>query len=192
MLSSNHFYYAALNIYAYIHRASLTTIHRVVSTGSPWSWQPVTGDNAKDYYHSGASMITITFPRLPDEINLSTPTCFGGLLAWEVSANYCNTINPAFTISNATPALTCLVVSTDLWGMELHRQVDVGMVVTSGSLHGVMVAYWPVMPAMWVWVPLQAQYFPFSFHTHNTGWYDHNPVQALRCMVVEHTLCMYL
>ena len=49
---------------------------------------------------------------------------------------------------------TYAVVCTDLWGKELHRPVGVGMVMTSGSLHGVMVAQWPGMPEMWVRVLL--------------------------------------
>ena len=35
-------------------------------------------------------------------------------------------------------------------GKVLHKHVGVGIVVTSGSLHGVMVALWPGMPEMWV------------------------------------------
>ena len=57
-----------------------------------------------------------------------------------------------------------VVVCTDLWDKELHTQVGVGIVVTSGSLCGVMVAHWPRMPEMWFRVPLSAQYFPFSSH----------------------------
>ena len=36
-----------------------------------------------------------------------------------------------------------VAVCTDLWGKEMHRQVGVGTMVTSGSLRGVMVAHWP-------------------------------------------------
>ena len=55
-----------------------------------------------------------------------------------------------------------VVVCTDLLSKELHRHVVVGIVVTSGSLHYVMVAHWPRMPEMWIRVPLSIQYFPFS------------------------------
>ena len=41
-----------------------------------------------------------------------------------------------------------VVVCTDLLGKELHRQVSEGIVVTLGSLHGVMVAHWPIIPDM--------------------------------------------
>ena len=51
---------------------------------------------------------------------------------------------------------------TDLSGKELHKQVGVGIVVTSGSLHGVMVTHWSGIPEMWVQLPLEAHYFPFS------------------------------
>ena len=43
-----------------------------------------------------------------------------------------------------------MVVCADLWGKELHRQVGVGMMVTSGSLRGAMVAHWLGMPEMLV------------------------------------------
>ena len=43
-----------------------------------------------------------------------------------------------------------LVVCTDLSCKELHRQVDMGVVMTTGSLCGVMVAHWPRMPDIWV------------------------------------------
>ena len=43
-----------------------------------------------------------------------------------------------------------VVVCTDLWGKELHRQACVAIVVTSGRIHGVMVAHWPGMPEVWV------------------------------------------
>ena len=46
--------------------------------------------------------------------------------------------------------IVIVVVFTDLLGKEPHRQVDVGIVVTSGSLCGVMVAHWPGMPGIWV------------------------------------------
>ena len=43
-----------------------------------------------------------------------------------------------------------VVVCTDLWGKELHRQVGVGMVVTSGSLPGEIVAHWHGKLETWV------------------------------------------
>ena len=49
---------------------------------------------------------------------------------------------------------TYVIVCTDLWGKELHRQAGVGIVVTSGSLSGVMVAHWPGMPNIGVRVLL--------------------------------------
>ena len=49
---------------------------------------------------------------------------------------------------------TSVVVCTDLWGKELHRQVSVGIMVTSGNLHGVILSHWPRMPEMWVQFPL--------------------------------------
>ena len=36
-----------------------------------------------------------------------------------------------------------VAVCTDLRGNDLHRQVGMGTVVTSGSLCGEMVAHWP-------------------------------------------------
>ena len=69
----------------------------------------------------------------------------------------------------------------------MHRQVGVGIVVTSGSLCGVMVAHWPGMPEMWIQFPLYAPYFPFSSQARH--WCDdEDPVQATHCMVVEATL----
>ena len=41
-----------------------------------------------------------------------------------------------------------VVFCTDLRGKELHRQVDMGIVMTSGDLHGVIVAHGPGMPEM--------------------------------------------
>ena len=38
--------------------------------------------------------------------------------------------------------ITSVVVCIDLSGKEPRRQVGVGIVLTSGSLHGVMVAHW--------------------------------------------------
>ena len=57
---------------------------------------------------------------------------------------------------------TTVVVCIDLWGKQPHREVGVSIVVTSGSLHGEVVAHWPGMPDMWVRVQFYAQYFPFS------------------------------
>ena len=72
------------------------------------------------------------------------------------------------------PQNDIVVVLTDLWGKELHRQVCVGIVVMSERVHGVMVAHWPGMPEMWVRVPLLAQYFPFSSHPRHihTNYYN--------------------
>ena len=39
-----------------------------------------------------------------------------------------------------------VVVCADLWGKELHRQVGMGIAVTSG----VMIVHWPEMLEMWV------------------------------------------
>ena len=73
-----------------------------------------------------------------------------------------------------------VVVWADRLGKELHIQVGMGMLVTSGSLYGVMVEHWP---GMW----------DSHFHlAHNTGFYGHNPVPAMHSMVVEPTLCMYM
>ena len=47
-----------------------------------------------------------------------------------------------------------VVVCTELSGKELHSQVDVGIVVTPGSLCGVLIAHWPGIPERWVCVPL--------------------------------------
>ena len=41
-----------------------------------------------------------------------------------------------------------VVVCTGLRGKELHREVGMGIVVTSGSLCGEMVAHWPRMQEM--------------------------------------------
>ena len=43
-----------------------------------------------------------------------------------------------------------VVVCTDLSGKEVHCQVGVGIVVTSGSLSGVIAANWRRIPDMWV------------------------------------------
>ena len=61
----------------------------------------------------------------------------------------------------------------------------------SGSLYGVMVAHWPGIPEMWVRVPLPGTIFPV-FITPATLVADHDPIQAMCCMVVEPTLCMYM
>ena len=53
-----------------------------------------------------------------------------------------------------------VVVCTDLCGKALHRQVGVGIVVTSGSLRCVMVAHWPGMPEIWVQIPALGIVFP--------------------------------
>ena len=45
---------------------------------------------------------------------------------------------------------TSVVGCTELPGKELHGQVGVGIVVTSGTLSGVMVGHWLGMPGMWV------------------------------------------
>ena len=47
-----------------------------------------------------------------------------------------------------------VVVCTELRGKEPRRQVGAGIMVTSGSLHGAIVAHWPGMPEMWVRVLL--------------------------------------
>ena len=47
-----------------------------------------------------------------------------------------------------------VVICTDLSGKELHRQVGIGIVVTTESLCGAMVARWARMPEMWVQFPL--------------------------------------
>ena len=47
-----------------------------------------------------------------------------------------------------------VVVCTDIRGNKLHRQMGVGIVVTSGNQHGVMIAHWPGMSEMWVRVLL--------------------------------------
>ena len=52
------------------------------------------------------------------------------------------------------PANTCVLVCTDLGSKQLHRQVGMGIEVTSENLHGVMVAHWPRMSEMWIRVPL--------------------------------------
>ena len=57
-----------------------------------------------------------------------------------------------------------VIVCTDLWGDEPYSQMCVGIVVTSGSLCGEMVAHWPRMLDIGVRVPLYAQYSPFSSH----------------------------
>ena len=46
-----------------------------------------------------------------------------------------------------------LVVSTDLWGKKLPREVAMGVVVTLGNLSGVIVALCAGMPDMWVRFP---------------------------------------
>ena len=69
---------------------------------------------------------------------------------------------------------TSVIVCTDLWGKELHKQVHMGIVVTSGSLCGVMVAQWPGMPEMWGLI--SAQYFPFSSHPRDIiQWWKWSP-----------------
>ena len=60
--------------------------------------------------------------------------------------------------------------------------------VTSGSLRDVMVAHWPGMPEMWVQFPLYANISHF-YHTHDTGFHNQDPVQAMCCMVVVR-MCM--
>ena len=48
------------------------------------------------------------------------------------------------------PAGTGVTGCTDLSGKELYRQVGLGIVGTSGSLRGIMVACWPKMPEVWI------------------------------------------
>ena len=51
----------------------------------------------------------------------------------------------------ATIIIHCATVAINYaTGKEMHRQVGVDIVVTSGSFHDVMVAHWPRMPEIWV------------------------------------------
>ena len=63
--------------------------------------------------------------------------------------------------------------------------------VTSGGLGGVMVSMLAPERQTVLVANLWAQYFPFSLPLGHWG-HDHDPVQAIRCMVVESTLCMYM
>ena len=67
-----------------------------------------------------------------------------------------------------TVSITGVVVCTDLWGKELHRQIGVGIVVTSGR--NWMLAHRPGMPDMRVWFLLYAQYFIIIFSSHPWHW----------------------
>ena len=50
------------------------------------------------------------------------------------------------TIRGGTSVADC----TDLSGKKLYTQVGMGIVVTSGSLRGLMVAHWHGMSEKWV------------------------------------------
>ena len=52
------------------------------------------------------------------------------------------------------PGGTSIIVCADLWVKVLHRQLGMSIVVRSGNLCGVMVAYWPGIPEIFVRFPL--------------------------------------
>ena len=87
--------------------------------------------------------------------------------------------------------IVIVVVWTDLSGKEPYRQVAVGGVVTSGSLHSAMVVHCPGVPGCG-FESISKYNISHVHHTHDISSRDHDPVQAMLCMVVEPTLCMYV
>ena len=85
-----------------------------------------------------------------------------------------------------------VVVCIDLWGKELHRQVGVGIVVTSGkptwcngstlARNGRDVGLSPTLGAV----------FPISITPTTLVAVIFDPVQTMGCMVVESYLLMYM
>ena len=74
------------------------------------------------------------------------------------------------------------VVCTDLTGKELHGQVGV---VTSGSLYGVMVSTLAWNARDVGSISCSSQNISHFHLTHNTGFHDQCPAQAVHCMVLE-------
>ena len=80
-----------------------------------------------------------------------------------------------------------VVVCTELSSSEPHIQVGVGIVVTSRSLHGVVVEHWAECQRCGFGYCSRHNISRFHL-THDRGCCDQDPVQATCCMVVECTL----
>ena len=68
------------------------------------------------------------------------------------------------------PGGTSVVVYTDLLGKKLHRQVDVGTVVTSGSLGGIMVSTLAQNASDVGSIPLLGTIFPIFITPTTLSW----------------------
>ena len=86
---------------------------------------------------------------------------------------------------------TCVVVCTDLWSKELHRQVGVGIVVTSGSLHGVMVSTLARTAKGVCSIPFLGTIFPI-FITFMTLFAMTMILYKLHIVSLLNLLCMYV
>ena len=73
---------------------------------------------------------------------------------------------------------TYVAVCTDLSGKEQHRQVDVGTVVTSESLGGVMVITLAQNAREVASISTLGAIFSHFHLTYDTGCHGHDPVQA--------------
>ena len=81
-----------------------------------------------------------------------------------------------------------VLVWTDLWGNEQHRQVGVGVMMTSGGLGGVMVSTLAWSTRDVGSILALGKYFQFSSHPGHWG-HDQDHVQAMRWMFIEAVLC---
>ena len=82
-----------------------------------------------------------------------------------------------------------LVLCTDLLGKELHRQIGRGRVVMSGSLVGVIASTLARNARHVCLIPILGAIPPYCHYPHDTGCRVPDPLQVVRYMVVEPTLC---